>query len=58
MRKIHDLLAQLKLEAPDDIRSLLNSVESIPYRRRQFERDAMLKELERRITKLQNQVTE
>ena len=50
--------SQLKLEAPDDIRTLLNNIESIPYRRRQFERNAMLKELERRITKLQNQVTE
>ena len=47
MRKIHDLLGklicQLKLEAPDDIRNLLNRIESIPYRRRQVERDAMLK---------------
>ena len=50
--------SQLKLEAPDDIRNLLDSVESIPYRRRLFERDAMVKELERRIIKLQNQVTE
>ena len=36
--------------APDDVRFLFRKVESVPYRRRLHEREAMVAELARRIS--------
>ena len=40
-------------KAPDEVRPLFRKVESVPYRRRLHEREAMVAELARRISDAQ-----
>jgi len=43
---------EIKDEAPEDLKDLFAQVESIPFRRRKFEEDAMLAELGKRLERL------
>jgi len=43
---------EIKEEAPDDLKDLFSQVESIPFRTRKFEEEAMLAELGKRLQKL------
>ena len=39
----------MKAEAPPDLQGLFNSIESIPFRRREYECEATVLEIKRRV---------